>query len=147
MGDFEDLNGAGHRRARALGPLPSVSWPPPPGCGPSGSSYLSFCSLQEDFQAGLSAGGLKQPLSLSLFSDGSQSWEVKFWLFVSVSALDQRMGVEWGKGVATEGQQEGILGVMETICILILGDCRMRGTELIEQHREKSKFYYMQIFS
>ena len=55
------------------------------------------------------------------------------------------MGVEWGKGVATEGQQEGILGVMETICILILGDCRMRGTELIEQHREKSKFYYMNI--
>lgn len=40
------------------------------------------------------------------------------------------MGAEWGKGVATEGQQEGILGVMETICILILGDCRMRGTDL-----------------
>lgn len=64
-GDFEDLNGAGHRRARALGPLSSVCWPLPPGCGPSGSSCLSFCGLQEDFQAGLSAGGLKQPLSLS----------------------------------------------------------------------------------
>ena len=57
------------------------------------------------------------------------------------------MGAEWGKGVATEGQQEGILGVMETICILILGDYCMRGTELIEQHRDKSKFYCMQIFS
>ena len=28
--------------------------------------------------------------------------------------------VGWGKGVTTEDQQEGILGVMETICILIL---------------------------
>ena len=45
------------------------------------------------------------------------------------------MGAEWGKGVATEGRQEGILGVMETICILILGDYCVRGTELIEQHR------------
>ena len=57
------------------------------------------------------------------------------------------MGAAWGKGVATEGRQEGILGVMETICILILGDYCVRGTELIEQHREKSKFYCMQIFS
>ena len=53
-----------------------------------------------------------------------------------------------GEGCDHRGPAEGDFGgVMETICILILGDYCMHGTKLIEQHREKSKFYCMQIFS
>ena len=85
---MEDLNGAEHRRARAWDPFLQSPGLHSLAVVPRAPPALAFAAFRRHFQAGISAGGLKQPLSLSLFSDGSQSWGVKFWLLVSNSALD-----------------------------------------------------------